>query len=330
MAKHSSTDKDLFLTVPQFERLKEIHLQIAEKRYPNTRKLAEYFEVSEITITRDIANLKNFYNAPIAHDASKRGYYYTEDYEFPLLKVISNNQINVLANAKTMLSFFEGTPLYKDAENLLETISQSSYKTEKPLLDRIAVAPNPDVKIDKVLWDKIIRALENNLILKFDYKGEWKPNVESRVVHPYQLLLQGKSVLLWGYAEERKACRMFNLTRMRCVAVTNRPFNLPEDYSFEKHLDGGKFGAFVQGEAEEYKIEFNSYAREFVKSCIWADNQIIEDDEDRNVTTITFRSNQFNSILEWILSKGAYAKPLAPEKLVNEWKSHIKLMMKNL
>lgn len=117
---------------------------------------------------------------------------------------------------------------------------------------------------------------------------------------------------------------------MKCVAVTTRSFKLPADYAFEKHLDGGRFGAFVQGESEEYKIEFYAYGRPFIKSCIWADDQILEDDEERNITTITFHSNQFNAILEWLLSQGGYAKPLTPARLVEEWKSHVKLMMKNI
>lgn len=330
MARHTSTADNLFLTVPQFERLREIHCQIAEKRYPNTRKLAEYFGVSEITITRDIANLRDVYGAPIAHDASKRGYYYSQDYDFPLLKTITDNQIHTLQSAKIMMESFKGTPLYKDAQELLESISKGSYRSENPILDRIAVSPRPEVKIDTVLWEKIIRALENNLVMKFDYQGQYQTKSMARVVHPYQLLLDGKNCFLWGYSEERKACRIFNLTRMKCVTVTTRSFKLPADYAFEKHLDGGRFGAFVQGKSEKYKIEFNGYGRPFVKSCIWADDQVLEDDEERNVTTITFHSNQFNAILQWLLSQGGYAKPLAPVRLVEDWKSHVKLMMKNI
>lgn len=330
MSKHTSKADNLFLTVPQFERLREIHCQIAEMRYPNTRELASYFGVSEITITRDIANLRDFYGAPIAHDASKRGYYYSEDYDFPLLKTITDKQIQTLQNAKIMMESFEGTPLYKDAQELLESISKGAFRSKQSLLDRIAVSPRPEVHIDKVLWDKIIRALENNLVLKFEYKGQYQEKTLLRMVHPYQILLDGKNCFLWGYSEERNACRIFNLTRMKCVVVTTRTFELPPDYSFEKHLDGGRFGAFVQGESEEYKIEFYAYGRPFVKSCIWADDQRLEDDDDRNVTTITFHSNQMNAILEWVLSQGAYSKPLAPPKLVDDWKSHVKLMMKNI
>lgn len=330
MARHTSTADNLFLTVPQFERLREIHCQIAEKRYPNTRKLAEYFGVSEITITRDIANLRDVYGAPIAHDASKRGYYYSEDYDFPLLRTITDNQIHTLQNAKIMLESFEGTPLYKDAQNLLETISKGAYRSEKSLLDRIAVSPRPEVKIDKILWEKIIRALENNLILKFDYQGQYQTKSMARVVHPYQILLDGKNCFLWGYSEERKACRIFNLTRMKCVAVTTRSFKLPADYTFEQHLDGGRFGAFVQGKSEKFVIEFYTYGRAFVKSCVWAEDQVLEEDEERNVTTITFHSNQLVAIEEWVLSQGGYAKPLAPQRLVEEWKSHIRLMYKKM
>lgn len=148
----------------------------------------------------------------------------------------------------------------------MESISKGTYRSEKSLLDRIAVSPRPEVKIDRALWEKIIRSLEKNLILKFDYQGQYQTKTMLRVVHPYQILLDGKNCFLWGYSEERKDCRIYNLTRMKCVLVTNRTFNLPADYTFKQHLEGGRFGAFVQGESEEFKIEFYAYSRSFVKS----------------------------------------------------------------
>ena len=76
------------------------------------------------------------------------------------------------------------------------------------------------------------------------------------------------------------------------------------------------------------KIEFYENAREMVKSCLWAENQMIEDDENRKCTTITFTSTQTSKVEEWVLSQGMYAKPLAPKWLVDSWKEHIQGMCK--
>ncbi len=38
-----------------------------------------------------------------------------------------------------------------------------------------------------------------------------------------------------------------------------------------------------------------------VKDCIWADDQVLYDDESRDCTTIEFSSTQFFAIEAWIL-----------------------------
>ena len=46
-------------------RIHAIDQEIRKGTYPNTRDLAEMLEVGERTISRDIDEMRNFYNAPI-------------------------------------------------------------------------------------------------------------------------------------------------------------------------------------------------------------------------------------------------------------------------
>jgi predicted DNA-binding transcriptional regulator YafY len=55
-----------------------IDRQIASGAYPNTRELAETYETSEATISRDIEFMRNMLNAPIAYSREHNGYYYAE------------------------------------------------------------------------------------------------------------------------------------------------------------------------------------------------------------------------------------------------------------
>lgn len=60
-------------------RIRAIDIEIRSGTYPNTNDLAKKLEVGVRTISRDIEEMKLFYNAPIAFDRAKNGYYYTED-----------------------------------------------------------------------------------------------------------------------------------------------------------------------------------------------------------------------------------------------------------
>lgn len=63
------------------ERIIGIHQQILSGTKPNSSQLAELFNVSISTISRDIEFLRTFINAPIEYDPHKRGYYYSPGYE---------------------------------------------------------------------------------------------------------------------------------------------------------------------------------------------------------------------------------------------------------
>ena len=112
----------------------------------------------------------------------------------------------------------------------------------------------------------------------------------------------------------------------KVLVVTDKAFELPEDFEFSNRLVDGNFGAVFKQKSEHYKIEFYREAQMVVKERKWAENQIIKDEE--NKTIIEFDSTQFLKIKAWVLSNGCNAKPLEPEWLVKEWKKHAVEMAK--
>ncbi len=54
-----------------FERLQKIHLLIADGSYPNTQRLAEVLDVNARTVKRDIAALRDRFNAPLDFDRNQ-------------------------------------------------------------------------------------------------------------------------------------------------------------------------------------------------------------------------------------------------------------------
>lgn len=311
------------------ERLVGIHKKIKSGTYPNTRQLAEEFNEGKgiATISRDIEFLRDRFGAPIEYDSAHRGYYYTEDFDMPL-NSISPEKIGPLFAAKMMLSHFKGTPLYDEVSNVIDFLADSVPQGNSEILKRIALPPAPQLLIEEKTWSVIMNSLQSNTVIEFDYNGRWNTETSHRKVHPYQLVMDDGKYFLYGYSEERKDTRLFALSRIKNPTETEESFILPSDYDFESHCGGGKFGSFSSGQKDHYKIEFYESARQMVKDCIWADDQILYDDESRDCTTIEFSSTQFFAIEEWIMAQGCYAKPLEPEWLVEDWKDHIREMVK--
>ena len=311
------------------ERLINIHKEIRDGHYPNTTELARKFNDGKgtATISRDIEFLRDRFYAPIEYDYSRKGYYYTENFEMPINN-LSSEKLQTLFAAKHLLEHFKDTPLYEEISNIIDFLTETSLEIDSTFLKRVTLSPVPKFLVDKNLIAEIYRALQENAIIEFDYSGRWNQEISHRKVHPYQLILEDGKYFLYGYSEERSDVRIFSLGNMQNLLVTKETFTLPKDFEFQNRSGGGFFGTFASNFKDEYKIEFYENAREMVKSCLWAENQVIEDDENRKCTIITFTSTQTSKVEEWVLSQGMYAKPLAPKWLVDSWKEHIKGLCK--
>lgn len=307
---------------PQLIRISKIHRKILAGVYPNCNELATELETSVITISRDIEFMRDSMMAPIVYDSTKRGYYYSEKFDMPNYSM-SDKDVEVLASAKRLLSHFKDTPLYDDACNIIDLLSQTVIKNNpKEYINRIALPARPQVKYDKLIWNTLWEAIKQNRIVEFDYNGRWRQETTHRRVKPYQLLMD-EGIFLFGYSEERKAERLFALSRIKNLVVTKETFELPEDFMFENRCGGGKFGAFVSDTKETYKIAFYEDARPVVRDLVLSDDEKIEEDDINECSYVTFSTTQSMKVLEWVLSLGYRARPISPAKFVDSWKYEI-------
>ncbi len=309
------------------ERLSKIHAKIKSGCYPNSQQLAFDNEVSVPTISRDIEFLRDRFGAPICYDATQRGYFYEEDFDMPL-NMISSKDVMFLSLVKQLMTQYEGSPVYNEISNIIDFLTDSQGIGKSDFLKRVAAPPLPKVVVNEETWNKVIQSLKENTLLRFDYNGRWKTETTHRMVRPYQVLLQDGMYYIFGYdenAEDGKGGeRLFNLSRMKNIENTKQTFELPNDFEFASRCGGGRFGAFKEANKVQYEIDFYDDARQFVKDCIWADDQEFIDSEEENMTTIKFSSSQSAKVLEWVLSQGVRARPIAPENFVERWKKEIR------
>lgn len=309
------------------ERLSKIHAKIKSGCYPNTKQLAFDNEVSVPTISRDIEFLRDRFGAPICYDAAQRGYYYEEDFEMPL-NMISSKDVLFLSLVKQLMTQYEGSPIYNEISSIIDFLTDSQGVGKSDFLKRVAAPPLPKVIVNEDAWNIVIECLKENTIIKFDYNGRWNTSTTHRMLRPYQILLQDGLYFVFGYDENadngKGGERLFNLSRMKNIENTKKTFELPKDFEFASRCCGGRFGAFKELNKVHYEIDFFDDARQFVKDCIWADDQEFIDYDEDSSTTIKFTSSQSLKVLEWVLSQGCNARPRAPEEFVTRWKNEIK------
>ena len=327
-------------TVPLagLERVYIIDREIASGKFPNNDYLVECMKraerecrgkkVSKATLYRDIEFMKNRLNAPIEYDAYHRGYYYTQKtFRLPAGFTTAENLL-ALNMAKNIFTLYRDTPLYEASNNLMESILTPiiSDGNKDWLENRIMVPQVASAKVDNTVWDNIISALKQNKIIIFYYQGAWDNEPQFRKVYPYQLLFDSGVWYLYGFSVERKATRIFSVSRISNIKITNDVFTLPKDFNYSNFSGDSYFGVFIGQEKMKFVIDFYEEAIVYITERQWAADQKITDNDEG--ITIEFASSQYDKIKKWVLSFGCYAVPKKPKKLVDDWNWHVLEMRK--
>jgi predicted DNA-binding transcriptional regulator YafY len=128
---------------------------------------------------------------------------------------------------------------------------------------------------------------------------------------------------------QRKAKRIFSLTRMRNVAaLADETFTLPPDFDYAAANKASRFGVF-ESRPEKFSLEFYDWAAVEVREREWVEGQKLTELDDGGVR-IDFTAGQYERILGWVLSFGRFARPLAPSRLVDDWCENVEEMQKSV
>lgn len=268
-------------------------------------KLAERFEVSRRTITRDIEALCNA-GIPIqTSQGTGGGIRIMDGYRMDRTLLTSKDMQMILAGLRSLDSV-SGSKYYSQ---LMEKIQTGSSKfingKDFMLIDlsswyRESLAPKIEV---------IQSAIENRHLLSFQY---YSPSGESeRMIEPYYLVFQWSSWYVWGWCRKRKDFRLFKLNRMDAVAASGQGFvcrDVPmPDLSNEKIFPGRiKVKVLFTPDVKWRLVE------EFGPKCF-------TETEDGKLLFMADYTNLEN-LVTWLLTFGAKAEVLEPANVRNEIK----------
>jgi predicted DNA-binding transcriptional regulator YafY len=234
-----------------------------------------------------------------------------------------------LAALQTALSLLDGEFAY--AEPLRLALQQITWGRPSPLrapeqrsvaLGITASAGGHELSARLA---KVETAIFRNKTIVFEYYTMERDDVSTRRVDPYHLLFQGGQFYLLGHAHERKAVRVFRLSRIRgkvsYATKAEHDFHRPADFdprAYANRADwqlGEEQGVarVLVGERIAWQVErhFGRYG------------EILE--EDGETVFATGYSNP-RSVISWVLGLGANARLLGPEQLVGELQRRLELL----
>lgn len=206
------------------DRLFQIVQYLRGGRLVTAAMLAEWLEVSERTIYRDIADLQAS-GVPIDGEAGV-GYLMRDGYDLPPLMFTRDEIVALVAGAR-LIRAWGGAGMARAAEEALTKIEAVLPDGARHRADQIeihAFAPEMTPEVRERI-DAMERAAEQRQRLALSYRDA-EGRATERTVRPLGLWFWGKVWTLVGWCELREDFRMFRLDRIDAMADTGETFRL--------------------------------------------------------------------------------------------------------
>lgn len=203
------------------DRLFEIVHHLRGRRLTTAAQLAEWLEVSERTIYRDVADLLAS-GIPIDGEAGV-GYRLHPDFDLPPL-MFNHNEIEALVIGARMVESWGGPGLAQGARSALAKIATALPKEKRVTLESSRLF-SPNFFISPKMssqMDELRVAIDEHRAVELDYRdGDGRDSL--RRVRPLGLFFWGYAWSLAAWCELRQDFRNFRLDRIvNCTLMKDR------------------------------------------------------------------------------------------------------------
>lgn len=305
-------------------RLYRLSQEVQRGSFPDVERLSALLEVSERTVYRYLELLRDDFGAPLAFDRERKGYYFTEPWDFPFPE-LTEGEVLSLFILVSVLRQFAGTPLESALQSLgkkLERLFPSPFKEASPhlgmMLSPFVSVLRPRVEVGGV-FGTLFEAIRKRKRVRFKYRSISSGEVTTRDVEPYHLYNFEGVWYLCGFCLLRQEIRDFALDRMADVVVLPEEFNVPPDFDPEEYLSRA-FRMF-RGGTTRIVVRFDSYQARWIRERIWHPTQRITELDDGGLL-FEVEANP-EEIKRWVIGYGSHAEIVSPPSLREEVKEEI-------
>ncbi|MGA2985839.1 MAG: transcriptional regulator [Terriglobia bacterium] len=285
-------------------------------------QLAGELGVAKRTVQRDIETL-SVAGFPVSSE-TRNGtvfWHFMEGFHAGAPIALTLTEQMALYFSKGLFKPLQGSPIYESLESAIQKIGSQlpaqSFKFLRGLDQGISVSSFglKDYSHSKEVIDALTRAVFNKFTVRILHRAPYREKAIEREVDPYKLWYVNNGLYLVGYDHKENALRTFAVERIQSAKLTNRRFEVPEDFNFEQFRQT----AFnmIWGEPQEVKIRFSAAQAPYIRERTWHPGQKIETEGDGSII-LTLHVADLDEVKRWLIGFGAEAAVLTPEELQME------------
>jgi predicted DNA-binding transcriptional regulator YafY len=266
------------------------------------------------------------YEAPIEYDASKKGYYYTEENFFIKSVMLTEGELFSIALFDRMLAQSRHTPLEKDLREIFKKILRSIPEkiTVQPdfLKPRVTFMSGKAPDIDAALFTALFSALKNSVTIRFDYRPLSKTTWMEFTVDPYHAVYNRGAWYLIGHCHHNKMPLIFSFARMRKLTAPGTTFKIPPGFNPADYTSD-PIGVWISARTPlAVELLYDSSIGTFALENYWNDTQELTQNKDGTVH-VKFTTTQIPAVLYRVLGQGSTITVLNPPELIDMVKAEV-------
>jgi predicted DNA-binding transcriptional regulator YafY len=299
---------------------------IVDHSHATLGELAEYFDVSERTIKRDIRQLNQPpMNAKIVYQAKEGGYRCENPTSITTLP-LTDEELQALFLMRALSESLGKTPLGQTVQSALHKIQSVLPDSIQGFIDSgnqgiacfIDPLPNEPVETCRYLRPLML-AIEHRQRVTFMYASMSSRRTSTRTVDPYLLFFRRGRWYLRANCHHHSERRDFVVGRMMDIRVdqTHDAFTPPSREKLLTEL-GERFSG-IEGKAYTVKIKFTADWTARIAERTWHPTQTLDIQTDGSCI-LTMTVEGLSTVAGWVMSFCGHAVPLAPRELVTEVK----------
>jgi predicted DNA-binding transcriptional regulator YafY len=315
-----------------YERFLWFEKQIKDGKYPNTRDIAEKFEINRKTAQRDIEFLRDRMAVPLIYIPDKRGFAYEDNtYELPGFWLGEESLLSLLLAYRLVSAVPDKslkTSLRTFLEQLLAKISSRKPISLKELSNKISVRNIEYSKTSETIYHALFEALLAEQPLRIEYHSPHNAQTTMRDILPLHLLHYMGTWHIIAHCALKNELRDFVLSRIKTIAPAAKPVVAKHSAADVKEYIRKTFGIFHGAPTQEVCLCFAAGIAPWITEQRWHPDQKTWLEKDGRLC-LAIPVSDLREIKREILKYGAQVEVISPAALRNELRNEIE-KMKNI
>jgi len=230
----------------------------------------------------------------------------------------SATELMALLYSRDLLKPLEGTVIKDSLDSALTKAANALPPSAEEYLHNlqgwfaVGLGPHKRYRQHREVLEQLARAITRHRTVEMRYYTASRDSTTRRKVDPYRLWFAAGALYLIGHCHMRRDVRMFAVDRIRSLAVTNRPCQMPLGFDLGAYVRDALI--VMRGQPTEVALRFDKKTSAWAMDRVWHPSQRATVGKD-GCLTLVLQVADTPELVSWVLGFGAGVRVVRPESL---------------